>query len=318
MTSFRLKIIRGGWDPDKHPRDREGQFARIAGHGTPKPPNAPASTRAVANYTSYQEHTAQIARLADKAISDGLQTDKMFTVGGDGETYYPERAAQHKEIVDELYKSFANVPNEGKMVIAGGLGGAGKSTVLQKFAGIDQSKYATINPDDIKEVMAKKGMVPKVEGLSPMEAATLIHEESGLIANMLAKRLYGERKNIVWDITMSRRKSVEARLDEMKQAGYTEFRAVFVDIPVETSVERAMARHRRGWEAYRRGEGFGGRYVPPEIIRANASASSSSANREVFDVLRGRFDQWEVWDNSHFGVDPKKLDSSRNKETEAR
>jgi hypothetical protein len=68
--------------------------------------------------------------------------------------------------------------------------------------------------DDIKEVMAQKGMVPEVEGLSPMEAATLIHEESGLIANLLAKRLYREKKNIVWDITMSRRGSVEKRLGE--------------------------------------------------------------------------------------------------------
>jgi hypothetical protein len=165
--------------------------------------------------------------------------------------------------------------------------------------------------DDIKEVMAQKGMVPEVEGLSPMEAATLIHEESGLIANLLAKRLYREKKNIVWDITMSRRGSVEKRLSEMRREGYTEFRAVFVDIPVETSVERAMARHRRGWDSYSRGEGFGGRYVPPEIIRANASASASSANREVFDQLRSQFDQWEVWDNSQFGKDPKRLASSQ-------
>ena len=39
--------------------------------------------------------------------------------------------------------------------MAGGLGGAGKSTVLEKYAGIDRSKYLTINPDDIKEEMAE-------------------------------------------------------------------------------------------------------------------------------------------------------------------
>ncbi len=35
--------------------------------------------------------------------------------------------------------------------MAGRLGGAGKSTVLDGHAGIDQSRYLTINPDGIKE-----------------------------------------------------------------------------------------------------------------------------------------------------------------------
>lgn len=310
MAGLSIKMTRLSWDPRKHPRDQQGRFASSTSGGSGVPADT-ASVRSAAEYSSYRDHTAQIAQRIDKAIADGLQTDKTWTVDGDGETYYPDRAAKHKEIVDELAAKYSDVPNQGKMVIAGGLGGAGKSTVLQKFAGIDQSKYATINPDDIKEIMAEKGMVPQVEGLSPMESATLIHEESGLIANMLASRLYRERKNLIWDITMSRKSSVEKRLEEMRRAGYTEFRAVFVDIPVETSVERAMARHRRGWEAYQRGDGFGGRYVPPEVIRANASATSSSANREVFDALRERFNQWEVWDNSTFGVDPKRLASSK-------
>ncbi len=306
MRSITIKVNRH-WNPREHPRDERGRFSETPGGGASA---TSASQRQADQYGSYAEHIDAIPGHIDRAIAAGLQTDKMYTVDGDGETYLPERAAKHKEIVDELYESFSDVPNEGRMVIAGGLGGAGKSTVLRRFAGIDQSRYATINPDDIKEVMAEKGMVPEVEGLSPMEAATLIHEESGLIANLLAKRLYREKKNIVWDITMSRRGSVEKRLSEMRREGYTEFRSVFVDIPVETSVERAMARHRRGWDSYQRGEGYGGRYVPPEIIRANASTSASSANREVFDQLRDQFDRWEVWDNSQFGKDPKRLAAS--------
>ena len=36
----------------------------------------------------------------------------------------------------------------------------------------------------------RRGLVPQVEGVSPMEAAPLIHEESSHIANLLAKRAY--------------------------------------------------------------------------------------------------------------------------------
>ena len=35
-----------------------------------------------------------------------------------------------------------------------------------------------INPDDIKEELAQRGMVPEIDGLSPMEATDLVHEES--------------------------------------------------------------------------------------------------------------------------------------------
>ena len=87
-----------------------------------------------------------------------------------------------------LYDAASGVPNDHKAIIAGGLAGAGKTTVLEKHAGIDRSQYLTINPDDIKAEMAKRGMVPKVDGLSPMEASDLIHEESSYMARQLATR----------------------------------------------------------------------------------------------------------------------------------
>jgi hypothetical protein len=47
--------------------------------------------------------------------------------------------------------------------MVGGLGGAYKSTVLEKHAGIERSQYLTINPADIKEAMAERGLIPEVE-----------------------------------------------------------------------------------------------------------------------------------------------------------
>ena len=80
-----------------------------------------------------------------------------------------------------------------------------------------------------------------------------------------------------------------------------------MDIPVETSVERALSRHREGMEKQAAGDGFGGRYVPPSVIRANTSETASSKNRENFDALRDGFDSWVMYDNSVAGREPRKV-----------
>jgi hypothetical protein len=269
-------------------------------------PSAPAAL----SDTEYAAHTQRVEAALNAAFTAGQTTDKVHTVNGEGAVWLPERAQAHKDIIDALWTKAANVPRDGEALIAGGLGGAGKSTVLRGGAGVDQSRFLTINPDDVKEEMVRRGLVPAVEGLSPMEASPIVHEESSHIANMLAKRAYAERVNVIWDITMSRQASVAKRIDELRAAGYDTVDAVFVDIPVETSVERALGRHRRGMESFRAGSGTGGRYVPPALIRANASNAASSANREVFDGLRGRFTSWVVFDNSVAGRDPVKVEGA--------
>lgn len=225
-----------------------------------------------------------------------------------GGAWKPERDRIHRDIANELYSKAANVPNDGKVVIAGGLGGAGKTTVLTKHANIDTSNYLTLNPDDVKEVMAKRGLVPDVPGapeLSPMERAALIHEESSRITQMVAAMAYRDKKNVIWDITMSSQKSVQSRLDALKKNGYSEFKGVFVDIPVEVSVSRAMSRYERGAQDYLKGKGEGGRYVPPAIIRAQKTSSGVTVNREVFDGMRDQFNDWAVYDNSVTGRAPE-------------
>jgi predicted ABC-type ATPase len=265
---------------------------------------------------AYRQHATYITETIDKALADGLATDRQFTVNGDGQTWTDERAALHKEILDDLYANAQGVPNEGKAVMAGGLGGAGKGTVLRDQAGINQSLYLTVNPDDIKELMAERGMVPEVEGLSPMEANTLAHEEASYLALQLANRAYADRKNIIWDITMSSQSSAEKRIVAMRDAGYDDVQAIFVDIPVETSVERALARHRNGMARHRNGEGYGGRFVPPAVIRANENADWSSANRSVFETTKGDFDGFRVYDNSRAGEEATLIEEGGTANTE--
>jgi predicted kinase len=214
-----------------------------------------------------------------------------------------ERQLLHRDLINDLYEHADHVPCERKAVMAGGLGGAGKSTVLEKHAGIDRSQYMTINPDDIKEEMAKRGLIPDVEGLSPMEASDLVHEESSYIAKRLARRAMDDGKNYIWDITMSSKDSAGTRLDDLDEAGYATT-GIFVEIPIEESVRRADERHQRGSEAYLNGSGMGGRYVPPEVIRAQADPEWGSVNRRTFEEVKHRFVAWAVYDNSVYGRDP--------------
>lgn len=273
---------------------------------------------AAMNDQQYEAHTAQIESKIGAALKAGQATDKTEAIDADAGVWKPERAALHKQIVNDMYGRQAKTAgSDGKAVIAGGLGGAGKSTVLGKHLGVNPKDYVTVNPDDVKEEMAKLGMVPKIEGLSPMEAAALVHEESSHIANLIARRAMADHKNIIYDITMSSKGSVQRRLDELKEHGYSSPRGVFVDIPVETSVQRALARHRRGMEQHRAGEpgALGGRYVPPSIIRQNKSSTASSANREVFDSLRGQFGSSDLFDNS--GSAPKRIEGGGTHTAEA-
>ena len=142
-----------------------------------------------------------------------------------------------------------------------------------------------------------------------MEATELVHEESSHIAKRLALRATADQRNVIWDITMSSRESTEKRIDQLHAAGYS-VTGIFVDIPVEVSVRRAEARHRAGHEDYRAGIGLGGRYVPPEVIRAQSDQEWGSQNRKTFEAVRHRFDQWSRYDNSVDGRPPALADAS--------
>lgn len=294
----------------KEPRDPMGKWAAIPGTGGSDGSDGgdgkgkgKGGKLTPLTDAEYEAHTALIEQRIGEALRNGEATDAVYAIDAARGIWQPERAKLHKEIVNDFYAKGAKVPNDGKVVIAGGLFGAGKTTVLTQHAGVDPSGYLTLSPDDIKEEMARKGMVPDVPDLAPMEAATLVHEESTHIANLIAKRAEAERKNIVWDISMASRASVDRRATEARTAGYDSLASVFVDIPIETSVERALSRHRKGMEDYRNGKGYGGRYAPPSFIRKNESDTASSANRAVFDELRAEhdFDSWALYDNSGTG-----------------
>jgi predicted kinase len=260
----------------------------------------------------HAEHVTEVRVLLDKARADGLATDQQHTIDPAREVWSEQRDAMHDAIIDDLYARASDVPCERRAIIAGGLPGAGKSTVLEHHAGIDRSQYLTINPDDVKEELARRDMIPPVSGLSPMEASELVHEESSYVARQLALRAQADGKNVIWDITMSSRASTERRIDELRSSGYLLIEGVFIDIPIEISVNRADGRHREAQDDCRAGDGLGGRFIPAEMIRAKADPDWGSCNRKTFEEVKARLDRWYLFDNS--GPTPVLLQTDLEKE----
>jgi predicted kinase len=297
----------------------------VEADGTPRPPESglrcrespDASPPGDADWrpltdAEYAEHVTNVRERLDKARADGLATDRQHTIDPAREVWSGERETLQDSIIEDLYRKASGVPCERRAIMAGGLPGAGKSTILEGHAGIDRSQYLTINPDEIKEEMARRDMIPPVDGLSSMEASDLVHEESSYVAKRLARRAEADGKNVLWDVTMSSRESTEWRINTLRTSGYTRIEGVFVDIPVETSVTRASGRHRKDHDNYCAGDGLGGRFIPAEMIRAQADPEWGSRNRKTFEEVKQHFDSWHRFDNS--GTTPVLVEAGHREE----
>lgn len=226
--------------------------------------------------------------------------------------YSAERKKMHKDIVENFMNKAEVSKQEGEIVFSGGLAGAGKSTVLKEHVNIELENYVSLSADDIKEIMAEKGMIPKVKGLSPMEASALIHEESLDITDQVFEKLVEKRSNIIMDMTMNKPWSVTEKTNDIKHRGYDKIKAVFIDVDPKTSAERAGQRYVTGLNEYiTTGKGTGGRYLPSAIIEAQATDSGSkyrSKNAENLLQLTemGTFTEEPlIFDNE--GTKPKEI-----------
>jgi len=187
-----------------------------------------------------------------------------------------ERNRQQSALVAAMYQELAaGVLCERKAVMAGGLPYAPTGDALAQ-AGVDPAGYVTISVGQILPRMAERGMIPTVAGLSPMEAADLAHTEAQFLAKRLGLRGLGEGRNLLWEVSFAAQHCIESWIAAHRRAGYT-IAGVFAEISIEESVQRADAEHRGGQDQYRDGQGHGGRFIPPEAIRALADTGPGPA-----------------------------------------
>lgn len=307
-------------------RDDHGRFSTTGGSGAsgaedglgqPKIPGTDTNGKTV----DFTERGNYVDKQTSVAVNNGHSTDQIYD-GKDREghtVWSPDRVAVHNAILNDVYAGAAHVPNNGQAIITGGLPGSGKSSGLatafdSHLLDGSEKEYLTLNPDIMKEELANRGLIPDektdpvLAGLSPMEKAALIHEESSYLTSQLAERAYADRKNVLWDITMNSRGSVEKRLNALDAGGY-EKQMIFTEATIETAASRAAGRYERGQAGYENGTNtLGGRFVSSSIGAAKVNDEWGTENRAVYESLKDRADKFVAIDTN--GQPPKIIEKS--------
>ena len=238
------------------------------------------------------DEALQRGKFVDKTVSMQLASKKdteSLYFDRDKGAYTKERQVIHREILDSLHEKYKDIPSDKKSIFSAGLPGAGKTTVLNMLrdgdAGVNTDEYAVVSSDDIKEIFAERDMIPKVDGLSRMEASTLVHRESSYLADKFLMELSNKNKNVIYDFTCKDPVSTMRRMDILKDNGYEEkdMQFVFVDIPLNVAEKRANFRYASGLNSGLKEEDhIGGRYLPKEVLYKNKSKTGkySSVNAE--------------------------------------
>lgn len=281
-----------------HDQNAHGNWARKAGIEPIAKPKGPLSKEQLS------KHVNRVREGIAHALKSGLDTKLTYRPNG---VWTVERDKIHREIVDDVYKRAAKVPNDGKAILSGGPAGAGKSTALGKL--VDQGDYLVINPDSMKEELARRKLIPEIPGfedLSPMERSTLVHQESRRLAAMLAERAKHDRKNVIYDTTMTSYSDTKNLIQELDKSGYSKISGVFVDVPYDVSIARTRARYAAEVNDYLAGNGEGGRFLPTSAVNAHFDYSGKSYAAGTFKSLRNMFDAYVDFDNS--GAKPKLRD----------
>ena len=190
-----------------------------------------------------------------------------------------EHQRQQGRLVAAMYQAAAGVPGERTAIIAGGLPGADKATVLDR-AEVDRSRFLTVSIDAILDQMAGAGLIPETDGLSPLMRAGQVHAEAQHLAKRVLLRALMDGRNLILDISLASWRAAESWTYALRFADYT-LTAMFADIGVDEAVRLAGEAHRRGEEDFRRGGGHGGRIIPAAAIRALASPVAAAAGNRI-------------------------------------
>lgn len=188
-------------------------------------------------------------------------------------TYTPERQKLHKAIIDELTDNAVCIEQDKPIaVIMGGAPGSGKSTFLRTNAPYMQSDQIwKVDADEVRSFL------PEYKGWN--SAST--HEEAKDIVNELLDSFDRPCKHdLLYDGTMSNVKKYQPIIKRLKQLGYQTF-LVFMDIPKEQSIERALKRYQNNRDS----KTPFGRYVPISVIEEFFSVGD-----KAFQMLKDSVD----------------------------
>jgi predicted ABC-type ATPase len=239
----------------------------------------------------FDADAARIDRLQKAYMRDGMDTSSLFSRGG---RWTAERERQQQAIIDHFLGQ-PGVKADRKILVIGGLPGAGKTTAInstdgQQALGIDLAEYVTVNADEVKAEMIARGMVPDYPGLTPDESATLFHAESFEVAHALMRQAARQGKNFAYDTSLKTAGQLGfAQTAALRNAPPAwETTLLFVDVPPAVAKQRARDRYLAG-----------GRYMPLGLIDGmRARGKGTSGPAEQFDAVKRSTDRFVRMENT--------------------
>ena len=193
------------------------------------------------------------------------------------------RGALHNQLIADQFHSFPNVVSERKAIILAGPPGAGKSTTLAKALRDQATGFLHIDPDEFKTLLlhhavadgsyetwlkpdAIKQLEAQGERFFPMELATLVHEESSILAHAMRRDALTEGHNVVIDTVLKSPTSAREIAHALTQANYS-IEIIDVEVPEAVSQASVQQRWLHGYQtALQDPTSLGGRWVPSEYI----------------------------------------------------
>lgn len=235
-----------------------------------------------------RHHTA-LRRVAIDADSVALgpyssiaQPENFLMVGGKPQ---PTRARNelHKELIQQVLDTRPAAAERRHAVVMAGPPGAGKGYVQREALG-GLMDHVVGDPDMFKELLLdhelRSGGLAALttplmreymaagERFAPMEFASLVHEESSMLAKQLQRDMLQQGTNFVFDTVLRSEDSAQAIGTALERRGYS-FEVVSVQTTQEMSEASIHSRWEEPYRAFLAGENqLGGRPVPSEFARS--------------------------------------------------
>ncbi|MDE9366555.1 zeta toxin family protein [Luteipulveratus sp. YIM 133132] len=260
---------------------------------------------------AHQHALEELTSASGPLTADGerstLRNPSWWRQGPDGPEPRAGRDRLHERVLQEFRDAHPAVVQDRQAIVLAGPPGAGKSSSLDDVVrgqGSSQEQWLVINSDDFKDALLDEALRdgsyeswikgPEVRAyeaqgheFQPREFASLVHGESGLLAQQATRDALERGDRVVIDGTLSHQASADRLMGQLRDAGYS-VTVVDVECTQAQSEQRALGRWRSGREEAATGTTrteqdarLGGRWVPPAFARSlfqNEDGRSSCAH----------------------------------------